>query len=283
MFVEVGVAAAKLAWENKDSAFATLQKLGRLLREGRINVIVFGSGGVGKTTLGNLLSGKLDPTIKSMDYIESETTESFPLKAKVFASIFVAAGQERRRNVTWTTLFQKLSAGEVAGVINVVAWGYHSAEGLADFKEHKLYRAWKDAHPANELTIEEFVKMYREAMREEEVQALEFIQPHLESARGRVWMLTVVAKQDLWWDKRREVQESYQRGPYEKIIGEIRQKRGEKNFYHEYVSASFKWENLTTDKDILVPTVAGYDDILRRANLAKLSQAVRQLVENAEK
>jgi hypothetical protein len=115
----------------------------------------------------------------------------------------------------------------------------------------------------------------------EEIEALKAIQPHIETSKGRVWMITVVSKQDLWWDKRHDAARHYKNGQYEEIISKIRVKRGEGNFYHEYVSASFKWENLATAKEVLMPTVAGYDDRLQRANLHKLSEAIRQLVENA--
>jgi hypothetical protein len=282
MFVEVGAAAAKLAWENKATILETGKKIVALLSKGWVTIVVFGSGGVGKTTLGHLLSGNLDPENKNIDYIDSETTESFSLKAKVFGTILVGAGQDRRRTVSWTALFNRLSNGKVAGVINVVAWGCHSTSGLAEYKEHRVYKKWKTEHPADEISVEEFVKIFREDMLNEEIEALRFLEPHLKGAKGKVWMITVVAKQDLWWDRRHAVADHYTTGEYDKIIRGIRHHLGRGNFVHEYVSASFKWENLTTDKEILMPTVSGYDDTIQRANLSRLSQAIKQLVENVD-
>ena len=280
MFVEAGSFIAKLAWEHKATLLEHIPKLLDYLKNGPRCLVVFGSGGVGKTTVGNLLSGSLDLGANLNSYIESENTETLSLKSKVYASLLVAAGQERRRDVSWNDLFQKVSAGDVAGILNVVAWGCHSIEGLADYKEHKVYLEWKNAHPNDSLSIEDFAKLFQQAMLEEELQALKIIEPHLTSAKNRIWMLTVVAKQDLWWDKRYDVKSHYQSGEYEEVIASIRLKRGQSNFYHEYVSASFKWENLMVAKDTLASTVAGYDDRIQRLNLSKLSQSIKQLVEN---
>jgi GTPase SAR1 family protein len=238
MFVEVGTAAAKAAWENKATILETGKKIITLLSKGWITIVVFGSGGVGKTTLGNLLSGSLDPEVKNIDYIESETTESFPIKSKVFGSILVPSGQLRRRTVTWNSLFQRMTTGKAAGVINVVAWGCHSVSGLAEYREHIIYKDWKASHANEDLSVQHFTTMFRKEKLEEEIEALKFVHPHMKSAKGNVWMITVVAKQDLWWDKRHDVVDHYTKGEYDNIIQDIRAHRGHGNFMHEYVSAS---------------------------------------------
>jgi hypothetical protein len=122
--------------------------------------------------------------VRQLDYIESENTETYPLKAKVFGSILVSAGQERRRTVTWNSLFNRLSAGRAAGVINVVAWGCHSVSGLSEYKEHKIYKDWKAVHPERELSVREFTRLFQNEMLLEELEALKFLEPHLKSAKG---------------------------------------------------------------------------------------------------
>lgn len=282
MFVEVAGAVGKLAWEERDTILQMAKKLAIRLANRSANLVIFGTGGVGKTTLGLLLSGNFDPEKKSLDYIESENTEKLSLKSKLYGTIFVGAGQRRRREVTWNALFQGLSKGEFVGIINVVAWGCHSIERLASYEEHGIYKNWRSQYPnAGHLSVSEFATMYLDLRRGEELEALEYIKPYIEASEGKVWMLTIVAKQDLWWDERYIVQNYYQNGEYDNIISSIVRKRGAANFFHEYVSASFKWQNLATDREILKATCAGYDEGIQRANLVKLSHSVRQLVENA--
>jgi hypothetical protein len=281
MFVEVAGAVGKLAWEERGGIIELVNKLAIRLRDGSSDIVAFGTGGVGKTTLGLLLSGTLDPEQTSLDYTESENTDKKKLKSKLYGSILVAAGQERRRSATWPELLRGLAAGRFVGVINVVSWGCHSIEKLASYKEHKVYKAWSAQNPGRELSVADFTAMYLDQKRAEEIEALEYIRPHVESTKGKVWMLTVVAEQDLWWSQRTLVRDHYTLGKYNDIIEAIVGQKGKERFYHHYVSASFKWQNLSTAKEILISTNAGYDEAIQRANLLKLSTSVRQLVENA--
>jgi hypothetical protein len=279
VFQEAAPAVAKALWENKDKFLDHLPKIRRLLKSGWLNIVVFGSGGVGKSTLGHLLSGRTDAG--SFSYFESAATETMGIDAKVYGTILVSAGQQRRRDASWPSLLKKLSSGKIAGVINVVAYGCHSAEGLSSFQEHRIYKEWDKENNPTPMNLLHFVESFRAEMLRDELLALQSIVSHFESSSNPIWMLTVVAKQDLWWDKRHSVREHYENGEYNNIISSIRQKKGTK-FNHDYISTSFRWENLRAGAEVWMPTVSGYDEMIRDANLYKLSESFRQLIENAE-
>ena len=271
MYVEVGTAAAQLAWEHRTKIREIVRKLRRLVGQQGLIVVVFGSGGVGKTTLGKLLSGEFDPTENPRRYIQTIRTESFPLKGDTFGTLLVGPGQQRRRRTNWDALVNRLTAGKAVGVINVVSWGHHSVSGLQSYKEDR--RVFTSG-----MSKEDFVEKFLAENRAEEIVALKEILEPMQRATSNFWMLTVVTKQDLWWDRREDVRDFYERGEYSEVIGSITRARGNR-FQHELVSVSLKRENLGTETEVLVPTVAGYDDNLQRLNLAELSNTLKEFLE----
>ena len=48
-------------------------------------------------------------------------------------------------------------------------------------------------------------------------------------------MITVVAKQDLWYEHRDEVRAFYENGKYAETIGDLKGIKGAQNFQHEFV------------------------------------------------
>lgn len=121
--------------------------------------------------------------------------------------------------------------------------------------------------------------VYLPEMRRLELDSLREIVPHLKAALGRLWMITLVTKQYLWWANREAVRRHYAEGEYSALIEEIARARGDDNFRHDYLSASLVLSNLRTDPgEVLASTVAGYDQGLRLANLNRLFDAVVVLV-----
>ena len=82
-------------------------------------------------------------------------------------------------------------------------YGYHTL-GQISYKDHRLYRGDKD----------DLVKAYLEDRRAEELAVLRQLAPHARLSRGKFWILTLVAKQDLWWPQRAEVEKHYREGEY---------------------------------------------------------------------
>lgn len=253
------------AWEHRKSLVPMMRKLRHWMKRGKLQVPIFGPSGAGKTTLGQFLAGELSLASGPAAYIESIGIESYKLKGDFVCSLIVPPGQERRA-YTWTDLYRGISDGSVGGVINVVAYGLHS---FADrgYKETTYYQP--------RMTKGQFVQTYLDNRRERELEIIRGLKHRLLDAKKKVWMVTLVTKQDLWWDERATVKDFYTSGEYNDHIVEITNARGAQNFAHEYLSASLVMRNLGTDKgELLVPTTRGYDQSIQYANLAKLLESV---------
>lgn len=94
-------------------------------------------------------------------------------------------------------------------------------------------------------------------------------------------MLTVVTKQDLWWEQRDEVRKHYE-GPYAEAVDGLRQRVGAQNFTHKLWSVSLITKNLRDGEgQLLVPTARGYDAPLQLTNAQRLVEIVAQEAEHA--
>jgi hypothetical protein len=272
MFVELveGFIAAEKIYEDRKTIAQLVGRWTHNLVHGTTRVAVFGAGGTGKTTLGQFLNGRLDTDQTAGPYIESLTLESVKVAGDIPALLSVVPGQARHRNVTWAELFRDLTSGRSCRIINVVSWGYH-ASGLEQ-SGHGVHRAG--------ATDEEFRAAYFADSRNEEIAALRALVPHLSATPDKLRMITLVTKQDLWWDERQAVKRFYQSGPYEDEIAQIRQVKGAANFQHTYLSCALIEQNLRmADGFMLAPTVAGYDDPLRVDNLKKVASVIEQMID----
>jgi len=212
MFVEAGLEIANFAWDHRKSLGKVATELFRAIRAGRVRVLVFGAGGAGKSTVGKLLAGKLTDEELLRGYVESFAVERFGLGGTVTGRLLVAPGQ-RRREHAWDELLGMMATGTVNGIINVTAYGYHSLEGLASYKEHRAF--------VPGMTKPRFLQLFPEFGRDEEIRQLESPVPALVRCPNRLWFMTLVTKQDLWWDKRSEVRQHYETGRYDELIRRI--------------------------------------------------------------
>jgi hypothetical protein len=237
--------------------FPTFERVFKRLKNGDLKIAIFGAGGSGKTTLGKILAGSYELS-ELPSYRESLRIEQYQLDSKSMGSIVVAPGQERRED-TWDDLLLNLASGKIQLIIHVVAWGYHSFSELS-YTEHPLYRQG--------MSTDEFVAGYVSGRRQRELEVLRKLEPHLAIAsQKKTVMITLVTKQDLWWNERNLVKDHYVSGEYEQIIQSVRNKIGSVNFSHEYCSASLVMDNLLSGtNEMLVPTTGGYDQRLKSAN-----------------
>lgn len=185
--------------------------------------------------------------------------------------MIVAPGQQRRED-TWDDLLRSLASGKIKLIIHVVSWGYHSF-GEFSYTDHKLYQKG--------MTSEQFIGEYAEECRNRELDVLRKIEPHLSIAdQKKTIVITLVTKQDLWWNDRLKVKKHYAEGNYESLIQDIRNKRGSSNFVHDYRSTSLVMENLVSGtNELLVPTTQGYDQRLKIANFKYFLDAIETLFE----
>lgn len=270
MFVEsIEVASTALsAIELSEKIIPTFIKILRLLKNGQVTIAIFGAGGSGKSTLGKLFSGDLEPISLSHSYQESVTIEKYKLEGNAFGSFLVAPGQERRQD-TWSDMLRSISSGKVQIVINVAAWGCHSFQDFR-YSEHRLFHEG--------MSLDQFIGLYLDDRRSRELDVLRTLEPHLSVANSRkLILITLITKQDLWWNERLDVQRYYTQGPYEQIIQNIRNRLGSSNFIHEYMSASLVMENfLSGSGEMLIPVTQGYDQRLKAANMRHFLNAIEK-------
>jgi hypothetical protein len=255
--------------EISEKLFPTFKRIFNLLKNGELKIAIFGAGGTGKSTLGKLLSGEFELSGLLQTYQESISIEQYKLESNNIGSVIVAPGQKRRED-TWDDLLRTLVGGKIKLIIHVVSWGYHSF-GEFSYTQHRLYQSG--------MTLEEFLREYAAVCRNRELDVLRRIEPHLSIADQRkTIVITLVTKQDLWWNNRLEVNKHYVEGTYEQLIQNIRNKRGANNFIHEYRSTSLVMENfLSGDNELLIPTTQGYDQRLKVANFRYFLNAIKSL------
>ena len=253
-------------WEHRGKLASSLRKFWSLVRKGKQRIALFGPGGVGKTTTAKFLAGSFDPLTFSASYDESLTTEDFSLKGDIVCSLIVPPGQERRRDRTWGDIYEILAEGKINGIINLVAFGYHSFWGFS-YKETKYYQ--------ENMTKEDFVEAYLKARQAKEMDILRELMPRLSDAKKAPWMITLVNKQDLWWAERQAVRKHYMEGEYNALIEQIVKTRGAKHFAHEYLSSSIVISNFATSHgELLAPTTQGYDQTLQLVHLHRLIDTI---------
>lgn len=255
--------------EISEKLFPTFKRIFNLLKNGELKIAIFGAGGTGKSTLGKLLSGEFELSGLLQTYQESISIEQYKLESNKIGSVIVAPGQKRRED-TWDDLLRTLVGGKIKLIIHVVSWGYHSF-GEFSYTQHRLYQSG--------MTLEEFLREYAAVCRNRELDVLRRIEPHLSIADQRkTIVITLVTKQDLWWNNRLEVNKHYVEGAYEQLIQNIRNQRGANNFIHEYRSTSLVMENfLSGDNELLIPTTQGYVQRLKVANFRYFLNAIESL------
>lgn len=261
-------------WKYKDTVVPQMQKLQRWFK-GDANapgpqrgILILGAGGCGKSTLGLLLSGTLDHLEHvPSSYTESLFTEKLELADDPKVEVVIPPGQEHRRASTWTSLQADVASGRVRGIIFVNCFGYHSL-GDISFKEHRLYRST--------TSQEEFLAAYLADRREEELRVLRLLEPHIKACPEKLWIISVINKEDLWWDKRAEVIAHYAEGEYGDIIRSIQATLGAARARHEMIYLSLLIGSLTTGRqERLAANVAGFDSELQ-------FQSIRQALNTLE-
>jgi len=261
-------------FEQRDKIAKLLKRLRYRIKNGTLRIVTFGPGGVGKSTLGKILSGALDIRKATPKYEESSDIEKFDLNNDISGELIVGPGQERRSTGTWHELYRKLSHGKSRGVLNVVSYGYHSFAEIG-YKELKQYQS--------NLSKKQVIEQYLEDSRQEELRIIKEIAPRIKDAKENIWMITLVTKQDLWWNERKKVHDFYAKGPYNDFIKEITDYRGHKNFQHEYLSVSLVISNFIDGLgEILAPTTGGYDQGLQNSNMSMFMNTINTFAKRSE-
>jgi hypothetical protein len=271
-----GVAAAvgEFLWSNRDWIWAKLTEIRSWFRSGNgtkksPGILILGAGGSGKSTLARILADdNYNPLIDLPgEYEESIGVETYVLADAPSVEIVVPPGQPHRRGATWADLHGDLAAGKFRGVILAASYG-HNSFVLSSYKQHRLYTKSKNR----------FLADYCLAERAEELAILRQLSPHLMARKGKLWMMTTVTKQDLWWPERSEVENHYRNGQYFGEIQRIESQLGATQFRHEVVFASLVIANLVGGVgERLRLNAAGYGQDLQVESLRRLFETTEAL------
>jgi hypothetical protein len=262
------VTVAATAIEHRRAIRDVVSGLWNRMTKRRVRIVVFGAAGTGKSSLGRLLSG----ADVSPEYSESTQIETYRLDGATGCTVLVPPGQDSLRAATWNDLVRDVASGKATVVVHVVSWGINAIEplpfrGVAGFQEGMSPEDAAEAFAANQ--------------RARELETLREYASHFGLAPSKLSLLTVVTKQDLWWDRREEVRRHYE-GEYAQVVDGLRRRVGDKNLSHKLWSVSLIAKNLRDGEgQMIVPTARGYDDPLRTANAKRLVEIVEQEVEHA--
>lgn len=239
MFVETINTASTIvsSYELSKKAIPLFGSIVRRIRNGKLNIAIFGAGGTGKSTLGKVLAGEFGLDNILQPYQISSRIEELKLDSNIPSSILVVPGQSRSLNA-WDEPLRKIANSQIDLIINVVSYGYHSfaRSGNINYQNHPDYQSG--------MTVDNFVAVYSDKNREREMELLNKMAPQLSLVhKKRTVMITLVTKQDLWWKNRLQVQDYYQSGDYDRVIQSIENKLGRNNFIHRYISLSLVTEN----------------------------------------
>lgn len=237
------------AWENRKIANELWAAFRRWLKRSRL--LVIGPGGTGKTTLARMLSGEFNWLLDSpWRYNEDIAVTKHKLRNDATTQVVVLPGQTHRQSSSWSKIGEELSTGYYRGVILVTAFGYHSLSNIS-YKEHRLYDRNKG--------IDQFRNDYLAACRTDEVECLRKLSPFIQACRKKLWLISLVAKQDLWFADP-NVERWYADGAYGQLTAELSQMKAPDAFRHERLGASFLISNFVTYYDeVLKKNTEGYD------------------------
>lgn len=224
------VTVAATAYEHRRAIRDVVAGLWNRMTRKRVRIVVFGGAGTAKSSLGRLLSGA-DVT---PEYNESTQLETYRLDGTTSCTVLVPPGQESLRATTWNDLVRDVTSGKSTVVIHVVSWGINAIEplpyrGVAGFQEG--------------MSPEDAAIAFAARQRAREIETLREYTGHFSLAPNKLSLLTVVTKQDLWWDQREDVRRHYE-GEYAEIVEGLRRRVGDKNLSHKTWSVSLIAKNL---------------------------------------
>ena len=163
-------------------------------------ILILGPGGVGKTTFAKIIAAASHPVLDARgSYEESIRIEHFAFGTDDAVEIVVLPGQEHRRKSTWEDELQRIADGQYSGVMLFSSYGMHSL-GEISYKHTDVYQP--------RMSSKAFVKEFSEKQRKEEIAVLESIQPYIIACPSRLWLNSVVTKEDLWWPQREGVKDN---------------------------------------------------------------------------
>jgi GTPase SAR1 family protein len=176
-----------------------IEKLLSILSK-KYNVLVLGASGVGKTNLIESLIIQTPEVIHHSDRTLAATESSIQIKKLPFKFIDTP-GEFCHKPIRKEAIKNVFT--DISILINVVCYGYHESG-----EENRVFLPNGEAvHPD-----------YLEENRKKEIEAMQEWTEIL-GGHASYRLLTIVSKADLWWDRRDEVTNYYNKGEYHNKLG----------------------------------------------------------------
>lgn len=238
----VEISIEQLAKHNKSYLTDTMERL----KDGSLGIFVFGPQGVGKTTLMNVLSGSSEINDIPTEYQSSAKNERMSFGGHVYFKVFSAPGQTSLADIHWPDLFEKMNRYQRVLCIFCCSYGCHT-----NF----------------ELGAEENGQSFLEEHRGIESELFLNFCTQLKSVTGKLALMLLVTKQDLWWDQRIDVENHYLQAKFAKGFRLLEENKKASGFISARSSVSLSIQNLyNAYRQLIKSTVGGYDQLIQKAN-----------------
>jgi hypothetical protein len=200
--IKTGIELASLLLKEAEKQ-GLAAKLKALFRR-KPRVLVLGCTGTGKTNFLNALVQPQPGAIRKEDRTRYTEAKDLLVQAGSAYRFVDTPGDTDLRDARLQAIREAMSAkGGISGVINVVSYGYH---------EYDL--------PPNSAVLDgEARQDFLRSHRLEENHRLSEWTDLLGNKESVQWLVTVVTKADLWWDRKPDVLKHYKTGAYFKALG----------------------------------------------------------------
>lgn len=273
--VELGAGiAAHLVEQQVVRSTAPILQFGRdaveRLKDGSLGVFIFGPQGTGKTTVLGILAGTRSINDLPSEYVASPKTEAARYQGHLFFKAYAGPGQPGLSDVHWPDLYRKIGRYDRVLCIYCASYGHH-----AIFEEDFDILRQSSMNKSDGAVVTE----YLEGRRHAESDLFTQFSQELCGVSGKIGLMLLVTKQDLWWHERHLVESHYKRGAYASGFRRLGEAKKAVGFVSARQSASLSLQNLvTSDRKVLVPTTSGYDQLLQRVNYGALVKKLEEIV-----
>jgi hypothetical protein len=172
-----------------------LSKKFKLLLRKKRKIIIYGISGTGKSQFIECLKNSIDIPNRTV------TTDKFRYNLDDFPIIFLDTPGHKTRDEERKKALIEIINGKVIGIVNIVSYGY--VENLkADIDIDSVFDASGNVKESS-------LKQNRTLEIERLSEWLNFV-----NSNSVKWVLNIVNKADLWWDKQNEVNDYYDSGDF---------------------------------------------------------------------
>lgn len=257
-------------------ALRTFARTLHRLQKGKALVGVVGIGGAGKSTFAKVISGQSALHELPVDYDADLTHQTVDFKNLDYLRVLTIAGQDPLATRGHATIAKEIASLRRLVLINVVSFGHSATPRTMTRPQFEMYQN-EPGKTFDELVASHFLRQrVQEQLHLAQMTASFTAMKANANWAVRVGFVTIILKQDLWWNEQDQVHRHYSGGAYGQCVQDLEAVFGGFEF-KDLLSTSLQPLNLQlTDGALLKATCAGYD---RRAQELNWINTVTRLEE----